>query len=126
MSVSKDPLVPKAKVDRRKGTRSEEYKRKMKQSYENRKNDPVKYDLFRERLSKGIKRAWENRENNGYGSMSQSIKRAWENRENNGYGSRFTVPFSEETRNKMSEAKKEQWRKIKETLKQYGDKGGSK
>ncbi|MHB8561008.1 MAG: hypothetical protein ACYDAP_07580 [Thermoplasmataceae archaeon] len=107
MSVSQDPLVPNTKVDKRSGPRSEEYKRKLKETWKNIKNDPVKYKLFRERLS-------------------QSVKQAWKNRENNGFGSRSSGPFSEETRKKMSETKRKQWRKIKEALKQYDDKGGSK
>ena len=49
--------------------------------------------------------------------VSQGVKNAWKNREHNGYMSRPKP--SAETKRKMSEAKKEQWRKIKEALKQY-------
>ena len=52
--------------------------------------------------------------------VGQGVKNAWKNRKHNGYNSRPKP--SEETKRKMSKAKKEQWRKIKEALKQYDEK----
>ncbi len=87
------------KIDRRKGPRSDEVKAKMgdavRKGWERYKKTED-FQRYRKDISELRKKAWKNREHNGYGSMPK---------------------HSEETKRKMSKSHKRVWKRIHEAMK---------